>query len=153
MPVVATALSPARRTFLRIWRWVALGLAIVSLAGPLDSTFWLYRHYSGKVITPADILEARLAHAGSKGMGATYDLYVRYQAGGREIHHNVSVTASVFSTPKAGDKIDLFVDPKTFDAEDDIRTDSWIMVLLGAAAAAVLVAGFVGIGRKLSAAL
>jgi hypothetical protein len=41
------------------------------------------------------------------------------------------------------------VDPKTFEVEDDIRLSSWIMVLLGGVAAAVLVGGSIGIGRML----
>jgi len=133
---------------LRVWRWVALGLAVVSIAGPLDSTLWVYRHYEGKVLTQADILQCRVNYSGNRGE-STYDLYVRYRTGGRTIRHNVTVSAYFLNRPRAGGKIDLFVDPKTFDAEDDIRTGSWIMVFLGAAAAAVLVAGFVGIGRML----
>jgi hypothetical protein len=134
---------------MHVLRWLNLGLAVVCLVGPMNSTFWIYRHYTGEVLTRADILESRLIQAGTRGMGAKYDLYVRYRVGGRQVSHNVSVTASIFDTPRTGGNIGLFVDPKTFEVVDDIRLSSWIMVLLGGVAAAVLVGGSIGIGRML----
>ena len=154
IPVVAAAenLSPARRVFLHIFRWFALGIGVFAVVGPLQSMRGVYQHYSGRSLTQADILESTLRRSGTRGMGAEYDLYVRYRVGDRLVRHNVRVTSNAFRPPRRGGKIDLFVDPKSFEAEDDLRLDSWIMVILGAAAAAVLVGGFVGIGKKLRAA-
>jgi hypothetical protein len=58
---------------MHVLRWLNLGLAVVCLVGPMNSTFWVYRHYTGEVLTRA------------RGMGAKYDLYVRYRVGGRQV--------------------------------------------------------------------
>jgi hypothetical protein len=137
-----------RRTTL-VLRWASLPLAMLCLGGPLWSLASVSQHYEGKVITEARVLSATVRRAGAKGIGTSYDAYVRYTAGNRTLHSNISVTVS-FRSLGPGDNIRLFVDPRTGSAEDDIRPDSWAMVAMGAVAAAFFVlVGFRYLGTVL----
>jgi hypothetical protein len=128
-------MTPGRRRALLTIRWLSLPMALFCLGAPLWSLLEMYSHYDGMTLTDATVISATLASAGSKGMGAVYDVYARYPVNGRPVTANVSITVSLHSiTP--GDHIKIFVDPKTGYAQDDDRSDSWLMVAFGAAAAA-----------------
>lgn len=131
-------LSVARRRTIQALRWISLPLAALCVGGPVDSLVWVYRHYAGKTLTEAKVLSATLKSSGTKGMGAWYDVYASYPVGFHNENGNVSVSVS-FRTLAAGDTLWLFVDPKTGEAEDDIRADSWVMLGIGILAATFFV--------------
>jgi len=132
----------------KVIRWLSLPLAAVAIAAPLASLHSVYDHYAGKVLELAEVLESRVARARSRGSGATYDLYVRYRWAGRPVENNVRVTS--FRSIHRRDHVRLLIDPRTGDAEDDLRSESWIMVGWGALAATFFViVGFVAMGRAL----
>ena len=131
-------LTPARRRTITVLRWIALPLALLCLGGPIVSLIRTYQHYAGMTLTKATIISATLQVAGNKGMGSSYDAYVSYAVNGHTERSNVTLTIS-FRSLAAGDTVAVFVDPKTGEAEDDSRPDSWVMVALGALAAAFFV--------------
>jgi hypothetical protein len=150
--VALPPLSPARRKVARVIRWLSLPLAAFVIAVPVMSMQALYREYAGKTLISADIVESELTRSGSRGMGAQYELYVRYKFGDHIVRNHLRVLVSSFSSPRAGGKIDLFVDPKTGGIQDDARSAAWFGVILGAVGGGLLIlVGFVATGKMLRA--
>jgi uncharacterized protein DUF3592 len=151
MPLVAPpALSPARKTTLRILRWLSLPLAAFVVAGAAWTTVKVYQQYSGKVLTQARIIDSTLTRAGKRGLGTEYNLYVEYRVGNRAVHNNIRVMVNSFRSMRPGNTIELFVDPETGQAQQDVRLAAWFGLLLAAAGATILVLiCFVAAGRML----
>lgn len=151
MPFVAPpALSPARKTTLRVLRWFSLPLAAFVIAASAWSILSVYRQYSGKVLTPSRIIESTLTRAGKRGLGTEYNLYVEYRVGNRAVHNNIRVMVNSFRSMSPGNTIELFVDPATGQAEQDVRLTSWFGLLLAVMGATLLVLiCFVATGRML----
>ena len=140
-----------RKKILIAIRWFSIPLAAFVAIAPVRSAIGMADRYSGKVQTVAVILESELRRAGTRGSGAEYDLYIRYPIeNGRIVESNIRVMGDIFRSLRPGKKLTVFVDPKTHQAEDDLRLDSYFWSGLGALGAVVLfLLGFVATGRVL----
>lgn len=140
-----------RKTILIAIHWLSIPLAAFVVFATARSAVDLAGRYSRMDHTEAVILESNLARAGSRGIGAQYDLYVRYPIeGSRKVESSMTVMGDRFRSLRPGKKISVFIDPKTHRAEDDLRLDSYFMTGMGAAGGLLLYfVGFYATGRVL----
>ena len=97
------------------------------------------------------ILESELRRAGSRGIGAEFELYIRYSVdGGRQVESSMTATGDTFRSLRPGRRISVFVNPKTNRTEDDLRLDSYFLAGLGLSGGLLLFfVGFYATGRVL----
>jgi hypothetical protein len=142
-------LTAARRRVVLVLHWISLPLAAVCVGGPLWSVASEYHRYDGKQLTEATVLSERVSIPRSRGTQAGYDVEVRYQFGRQEKTDSLLVMS--YRLLKPGDKVNVYVDPKTGAATSDDRTLDWEMVAWGGLAAVFfLLVGFRYSGRALA---
>lgn len=127
-------------------RWLSLPMA----ASIAIASLWLlrseYRRTEYLIPTTATVLEARVVSASR--VTTEWEAYLRYPVRGGSVDNTVRVWTP-FDLDQ-GDTITVLVDPKTGDAEDDLRPMSWVMAICGLLAAAFMVlAGFGLMGAML----
>ena len=145
------AVTEMRRTKLIAIHWLSIPMAAFVIIAPVRSAVDLAGRYSRMFHTDALILESNLTRAGSRGIGAQFELYVRYPVeDGRKVESTLTVMGDTFRSLRPETKIGVFVDPKTHRAEDDLRLDSYFMIGMGAAGGLLLFfVGFYATGRVL----
>ena len=143
--------SAKRKTNLKVIRWLSLPMAAFVVIAPAWSAYDMAERYSRMVHTGAYIIESKLWRAGSRGLGVEWDLYVRYPIeGGRQVESNLRVRLNSFRDPRPGQKISVFVDPKSHRAEDDLRLESYCFAGLGLLGGALVYGvGFYATGKVL----
>lgn len=116
-------------------RWLSLPFAACVAAASIWLTWSEYHRTEHLVPTPALVLESRVVS--SSRVTTEWEAFVRYRTGGRTIENSVRVWTP-FDLDR-NDSIVLLVDPVTGDAQDDLRTMSWLMTIAGLLAALFMV--------------
>ena len=98
-----------RKTVLIMLRWISLPLAAFVVIATAMSAIQLADRYAHMMHADALILESELRRAGSRGIGAEFELYIRYSGdGGRQVESSMTAMGDTFRSLRPGRRISVW---------------------------------------------